>query len=381
MCAHPYSGGRRIGFTLVELLVAIAIIVFLGAIVIAFLPSLNSQTNEANAAVSLQGYLSIARQKAIRNQSPYGVRVWVNSTNVAPASNNQILPQTVINVASTAGFLPEGGTLTIFLNPTTVTYVTYTGTTGTQFVGCAGGVGTLGTGQQIVQSTEASYIEQPDDFTGGTLYTDSDGAMYVYILGVDVTGGFGATSLYPVQSGDYLEVFGNGLMHSIAFPSVANPNPIQYDSVSNTSKVFLNTPIPYRIDLGAYQPAPPAPYAQNYRILRAPRAVSDDKLSMPSEIIIDLGTNVVFGNTLPPLTEGGTALDILFSPSGSLLTQGVTTNYLALWVRLPEQGDPTNNSASNVFAGSPTLIVVYRDTGFVAAYPPVPGAFPYQDIR
>ena len=47
------------------------------------------------------------------------------------------------------------------------------------------------------------------------------------------------------------------------------------------------------------------------------------------------------------------------------------------WVRQP---DPA--AASDIFAGAPTVIAVFAQTGLVAAYPPVKtGANPYVDIR
>src|SRR5947208_238931 len=80
----PHFRRERAGFTLVELLVVIAIIAFLAALIIAFFPSINAQTAEANGAVNLQGWLNIARQKAIRNQNPYGLRLWVNVDPTVP---------------------------------------------------------------------------------------------------------------------------------------------------------------------------------------------------------------------------------------------------------------------------------------------------------
>src|SRR6266581_4234766 len=83
---------KRTGFTLVELLVVMAIIAFLAALLVAFLPSIASQTAEANAAVNLQGWLNIARQKAVRNQNPYGLRLWVKDTSLLVGQGTPALP-------------------------------------------------------------------------------------------------------------------------------------------------------------------------------------------------------------------------------------------------------------------------------------------------
>src|ERR1700734_1461013 len=68
---------------------------------------------------------------------------WSGTTTVAAPSNGLALPQSTINVASTVGFNPNGGTFAVQTSVTTFAAVTYTGTTATSFTGCAGGTGTL----------------------------------------------------------------------------------------------------------------------------------------------------------------------------------------------------------------------------------------------
>ena len=321
--------GSRRGFTLTELLVVIAIILFLSALVVAMLPSIASQTSDAQGAVNLQGWLNIARQKAVRNQSPYGLRLYANNTT-------------------------------------------------TMWV------------------TDCQYIEQPDDFTGagsGTLTTTSTNVANdtaKFGGGVDLTGGLGADStLWPVQTGDYLEVLGTGLMHSITAVDGVN------------QQVLLATATPFAIN-----------NALNWRIVRQPRAVGET-LSMPTDVVIDLGTNNgiatstppwaspntppppvangaatnplvwSFGNVLPMQpagAAGGVYMDILFSPSGSVLSPQLSQSYIALWVRTPDTTTAPNASPYNVYAGTPTIIAVWGQTGLVGAYPPAQGN-PYQDIR
>src|SRR5262249_49805636 len=76
------------------------------------------------------------------------------STTIASGSNSQILPQSTINVASTAGVSPTG-----WIKSGADT-VTYTGLTGTTFTGCAGGSGTLSTNEAVTQAaeTDAQYV-------------------------------------------------------------------------------------------------------------------------------------------------------------------------------------------------------------------------------
>ncbi len=93
---------------------------------------------------------------------------------------------------------------------------------------------------------------------------------------------------------------------------------------------------------------------------------------MPEGTIIDLNTNLAFGNALPPTNpwDNGTSLyvDILFSPTGEVISPGVANSNINLWVRSPNSDHPTD-----VFRGAPTIVSVYTKTGLVGAYPPSSG--------
>src|SRR5262245_13204041 len=66
-------GGRR-GFTLVEMLVAIAIIIALASIMLLFNPKLEKRL-ASRGADQLQTYLASARSRAVRDNVPCGVRL------------------------------------------------------------------------------------------------------------------------------------------------------------------------------------------------------------------------------------------------------------------------------------------------------------------
>src|SRR5437870_1324304 len=70
-CEHP----RRPGFTLIELLVAMAILITLAALAVAFLPNIGAQQRVADGAGQLQQMLLTAKQKALRDGRPRGVRL------------------------------------------------------------------------------------------------------------------------------------------------------------------------------------------------------------------------------------------------------------------------------------------------------------------
>ena len=293
-----------------------AIIALLAALVIAFFPAISSQTSESQGAANVQGWLNIARQKAIRNQQPFGLRFWVQSQNI--------------------------GSLWV---------------------------------------TDCQYVEQPDDFPGSTGSSITTGTTNVandtiQFNNVDITGGFGGGSdpvQWPVQVGDNLEGLGTGLMHRI----------VALDG--NKQQALLATATPFPITNGS-----------NYRILRQPRVVGEETMPLPTGVYVDLGMNNIKYGAAPynlpvqlPLTPvyavgfpppgnppTGAYVDVLFSPSGSVITPNLTSPYMAFWVRLPD-----TNAPANEFAGTPSLIVVWSQTGLVGAYSPVPGNNPYVDVR
>src|SRR5262245_51990991 len=67
---------RRTGFTLIELLVVIGIIVIIAGIVVMLAPAIMKGDRAARGASQLQGTLFIAKQQALRDRIPYGVRLF-----------------------------------------------------------------------------------------------------------------------------------------------------------------------------------------------------------------------------------------------------------------------------------------------------------------
>ncbi len=114
-------------------------------------------------------------------------------TGTALASHGVTLPQSVINVDSTAGF-PTSGTIyviTLVNSFYTQQLVTYTGTTATTFTGCTGGTGIMQTGYSI------SYT---GNIVNGS-WTCPAGIRYVIVTGCGGGGGGGggasASAPYP----------------------------------------------------------------------------------------------------------------------------------------------------------------------------------------
>lgn len=308
---------RRTAFTLIELLVVMALMVVLATLVIAFFPGAATSARESRAGSNLQGWLNIAKQRALRDQAPRGLRLWI-----AQAPNNQIGATSFNNIV-----------------------------------------------------VECQYIEQPDDFSVGMIQSGVPAPPApgytmqncLFFNNVDLYNGYagapGTQQYWTVQPGDYIEIFGTGLLHRII--EVGVPNAAAPPVIS-----------PYHIrvapDLGPL-PNPIATPTSNYRIIRQPRVVGDETLKMPGGTMIDLQTNVAnlaFGGQLPQTNPG--FVDILFAPNGSVISPGLTTDKIHLWVRAPSENDPTN-----AFRGDPTLISIFVRTGFVGAYQPAQSGNPY----
>ncbi len=162
--------GRRPGFTLIELLVVMAIIAFLAALLVLIGPAILKSDQSSRGAQSLQGILFIAKQQALRDRNPYGIRL-------LRESNNPTNPDGTPNLAYS-------------------------------------------------QVRSFQYIQQPGNFTGGQVMV-TQGSTDVKFT-VDLTGGLGADStLWPVQPGDYLQVSTDAyhLIKVVGVTSGGTPDP------------------------------------------------------------------------------------------------------------------------------------------------------------
>lgn len=285
----PVSALGRRGFTLIEMLVVIAIIGVLAGLVVFAFPSFTSKKRAGNGASQLQGWLFQAKMRAFRDGAGRGLRLYRDTTDI-----NKVL--------------------------------------------------------------QCQYVEVPDDFTGGNIYTDPANPPNVVILsGVDIQQGYGAdTTMWLIQGGDILEIQGGGLPHRIVPGGIADLGGYTYRI---TLQSAVATPLP-------------APGTPHYRVMGSPRPVGE-AFNFPDDVAIDLATNVTYGNSLP---NGPGYVDMIFGPSGKLISPGVTSDFVALWVRDVTQ--PT------VFEGNPALIAVHVRSGLVAGSRPAPppAANPYQYI-
>jgi prepilin-type N-terminal cleavage/methylation domain-containing protein len=297
----------RHGFTLIELLVVIFLLALLAGLTFLIVPNLNDQARAPRGAVMLQQWLLVAKNNALRDRTPWGIRLTVTQV------PDPVTPSAMLTVAKDAQYIQQPGD-----------FIVQPGVAKD-----AGGVNLLLPFRRIYTTTNTQTVAlEPAAATAA-----------------DFSGGFTDRALWPVQAGDYLEVNG-GLPHRIT-------------KVTNATTLVLDSPLPVAITL--------ANPALNYRILRSPRVVGEDQLQLPSEIVIDLDTNTKYGNPLPwntitdPVTNTTTStLDILFSPSGAVIGRGTSGDAIYLWVR---------DSTLPLFQGDNTLVAVQVRTGAAFAFP------------
>src|SRR5438552_197842 len=115
----------RSGFTLVEMIVVIGIMVVLMALAVAVIPRVQERSKAARGADQLQGWLLIAKQTALRDRFPRGIRLNAivdTDANIVHAHQLQYIEQPPDLSSQTFGAIqlplmpptpPASGTLTV----------------------------------------------------------------------------------------------------------------------------------------------------------------------------------------------------------------------------------------------------------------------------
>lgn len=406
---QPASRGRT-GFTLVELLVVIFLIVILATLAVAIIPRFQEQSRAARGADQLQGWLLVAKMRAKREGHPVGLRLQVpvvTTTASQVTSPNMPVQVTLNAVMGTEGYgifwrIQQYSWLIVADSNAGLRaeVVQVQAVAGNQIQAVFKNRHPSGAVVRLLgHVTTMQYIEQPDDFV--LTWTDNTGATQTRPLIVqgntaflepwpqtppavptnppspDFSGGFSQAQQdqWPVQQGDFLELYGGGLVHQIALPPAlfTAPTPPYPGQPPYIGKLTLQSAVANNIN---------PPGTTQWRIIRAPRVLKGETdLAMPQGVIIDVGTNFasgaqtdkVWGNQLPVDPQTGN-IDILFSTSGAVIGRGPTGSSIILWVRDAMQGNPGqtyqfNDPTNPVYLGSPTLVTVYTRTGFIAAHP------------
>ncbi|MBA4189715.1 MAG: hypothetical protein C0467_17150 [Planctomycetaceae bacterium] len=98
---------HRRGFTLIELLVVMALIAALAAIAMIVAPGAMNKDRAASAVSQIQGALQISRARAIRDNTPRGIRlIWNGTNNVTEYQYIEMTPVIVPNPGGPLGMAP-----------------------------------------------------------------------------------------------------------------------------------------------------------------------------------------------------------------------------------------------------------------------------------
>lgn len=312
---RPTSRGA---YTLIELLVAIAIILALAALAAAFLPRVSGNQNLIRSMDQLEQWLLTAKMRAKRDGLATGLRFNPDPNNPGMFSEVQFIQQPEplsggwISATNTPGSVPYNS---LYLN-------------GGILLSASQGTVTFGNvdfynGQPSVPT---DWLVQPGDF----LEVQNGGVYYIGAI-VPSSGGQTATQLALGPT---------------------NPSPPPYTH-PNSYEMALTITVP----------------TTNYRILRQPRLLTGESpLELPNNFVID-GTNSALFNvplrSVPGAPYGGYE-EILFAPSGTVTGHGASNGKIYMCVHELNQTD------INLYG----IIAVQTRTGFIGAYNVAPGNDP-----
>lgn len=344
---------KRMGFTLIELMVVMAIIAFLSAIVMLAAPSILDKDRARDAATQLQGALQNARLRAMRDGSPRGVRLLIDKQ---PAAETVPGPFQFNGVS----YSPSGGlsgTGSLFTTSSAYQYIevppwllmtNISGTNANPFLQLTYNLGTQqGNFNQVLSRT----------CTIGNM-TQSQWSQLQQIVGSKTQPPL--SSLPPVLGLPTLGFWTTIILNS--FTDTTNP-PKQFPysctiqlTLYPDAMIGAQTSWVATLDAagGLLNSNSPASTTINgpayFGIYQAPKPLLGEPIvSMPLNTAVDLSDGVSKPSFSQYPTAGGTGgygpggqlaiagYDVLFSPSGQMMAPfGV--GQVFLWVRNPTKG-------------------------------------------
>lgn len=294
---------RRHAFTLIELLVVITLVIALAGIVALVVPGISDQRKVSRGADQLQGWLLIAKQSALRDRSPRGLRLIPDASNPDPSMRRLIRELQYIEVPENYT-PPLNSILTVQQSPLPLVPMTATNYSPTP--------------NQVVVTGDITPYIQPGDFIE---FTTTPVSIY--------------------------QIAGPGHWPWLAMP----PNAPMFDGT--VTRFSVTTPIKEAT-------VEPFTMSSNFRFIRSAKPLlGEEPLRLPKGVFIDPnGLSLLPPNPPTQLKGYEPPLDILFAPSGQVVTSGANaTGRIILHVRDDEN------------VGTPTLITIYSRTGSIAAHP------------
>lgn len=347
-------GNRRGAFTLIEMLVVIGIMLVLGSIIVGVSLRNSDRQKSLDGADRVSGWLLLAKQWALRDQAPRGVRLVIDNNPASPTyrmvvTRNPIAGDTQAMVGLQYIEQPED-----WVAPPPFNLINYTD------------------GNNIV--------------TGGLMPPLTAPYPTNYPFAPDFSGGYGGNvwdSRWPVGPGDMLEMdSGTNAKVAVIYPAPwptggSNPPSPIYMRPNAFGTAFADGTSRYELWL---HPAtlPPSPYnfnGTNWRIIRQPRPrPGESPLTMPRDIVIDLNSNNLAHPTNPGRAYGWEPqfttvppwIDIMFAPSGAVI--GSFSTDLKLWVRDVTAPQPVSGNPY-LYGGEFFIVTVSIRTGLISVHP------------
>ena len=327
---------RRDGFTLVEMLVVIAIKLALAALAAAFAPRVADNHYMTRAVDNLEQWLLTAKMRARRDGLSTGLR-FVQAPGDLPGTYSQF--QYIQQPPPLSGGICVGAASAP--PPPLPGVYQYPAGTGNYYTG-----GLL-TSAGLPNSGAAGIV----NFAPGS---------------VDFTlGGTPFPNQWLVQMGDYLEINGGGVYQigAAVSPPLTPANTLQL--------AFAAVPFSYDQLLSITTPT------TNYRILRQPRIlIGEEPLVLPNNYAVvtaPIPTTVIPGNGVPPnptLSWSNVAVgssgfpEVLFSPTGAVIGSNAGNGTVFITVY-----DTTMDTTDiNSFASRIGVVAVQTRSGFIGAY-------------
>ncbi len=314
----------RQAFTMVELLVAMALMVTLASIALVVVPDVMNQDRTTDAAGTVRQWLTIAKSRAARDQQPRGVRFIVATDPNNPAKTNPLWV-TELQYTEAQPYLdlstPENSTTTI---PVTLNFLCAYDANGSMIYGQIPGTGT-GPANPAVFSPQCiiSNISAPSALqiqTGCLLTVTPLGTSHrVLSIASSTINLPPSTALSTVTV--VLDSFPQAQLGAAGAPATTNPPKLQ--PIYSTTLFGIT--------------APPQPL------------VGEPPLPLPRNICVDLTASTSGSTSLSTLQNASPQpdVDIVFLPSGQVaptwlpITVGGQTTFLTigstgqifLWVR------------------------------------------------